>query len=307
MYNESIKKIYIDERELITVMPFKFLQRLFNTSEPFEIKYGKDASEFTFYEIRDMYKVIGFESLSIIETFNSQMKNYTSYCINQNYTKDTQNHYAEFNRQIMAELVDKLAVDRKIITREELNRIQERLYNPSDQFILEALFCGIGGKEYKDLSEATIDNIHGNIFSAESGDYIATDALIKYAYEANSELTYYSIGGEASGRRFPLKNENRIIKGMYNNAEIDTEKRKYRRIYTRIIRILNFCGESQLSGHSIMVSGQIHYINQRCKELGITGEEYLFNDEFLKELQKRFNKNISRATFLMNYRDYLVQ
>ena len=101
MYNEERKRQYIEMKESNVTLPFRALERLFNQTEPFEEKNGKDVCEWTTTEILDFYKYLDQYSLSSLVVINSNLCLYTNWCLIEMLIPDCQNHYLEINLAII--------------------------------------------------------------------------------------------------------------------------------------------------------------------------------------------------------------
>ena len=143
MYNQELKERYRKEKESYTTVSAYYFSSLFKRTEPFEEQLDKDASNFTTYEIINMYKTLAIMSLDTIATMNSNLSMYTQWCIQENLVNDYQNHYLEITRDMMASFVNKLAMDKKVVSREQVLDWCQQLPNPSDSFCLLGLFEGI--------------------------------------------------------------------------------------------------------------------------------------------------------------------
>ena len=95
MYNDTIKTRYIQEKSSTTNMPNGYLARMFNKTDSFESKLDKDISNFTVYEIEDLYKTLNIKSVEYLTVLHSHLSLYTQWCMQQNLVLDCQNHFAE--------------------------------------------------------------------------------------------------------------------------------------------------------------------------------------------------------------------
>ena len=169
MYNQELKERYRKEKESYTTVSAYYFSSLFKRIEPFEEQLNKDASNFTAYEIINMYKTLAIMSLDTIVTMNSNLSMYTQWCIQQNLVNDYQNHYLEMTRDMLVSFVNKFAMDKKVVSRKQILEWCQQLPNPSDSFCLLGLFEGIRGGGYLELALAKIDDFHDNIFIAYNG------------------------------------------------------------------------------------------------------------------------------------------
>ena len=152
MYNENIKQRYIEYKTNLTIIPNGYLERLFDKTKQFEIELNKDVCNFTYYEIMNMYKTWNENSYETLQVTNSHLSLYTQWCIEQSLVADAQNHFLEFSKDIFMSCVNNIINDKKIVTREQVLSWFKDLNNVSDRFMFLALFEGIKGEQYKELT-----------------------------------------------------------------------------------------------------------------------------------------------------------
>ena len=277
MYNQKLKERYRKEKESYTTVSAYYFSSLFKRTEPFEEELDKDASNFTTYEIINMYKTLAIMSLDTIATMNSNLSMYTQWCIQENLVNDYQNHYLEITRDMMASFVNKLAMDKKVVSREQVLDWCQQLPNPSDSFCLLGLFEGIRGGGYLEIALAKIEDFHDNIFTAYNGREIKVSfTLIEYAKQSNETIEYQSISRNME-KEVNLIENGRIIKDYPNVRRTESLPVLRRRTQSRLARIFNYMGILEyMNGNDIRMSGVIEMINSRCKELGINGKDYIY-------------------------------
>lgn len=306
MYNEKLKKWYIEEKETTTTIPQKYLEKLFTQTEEYETNYEKDIYDFNFYEIESLYKSLNFESHAAIEIFNSHLNNYTNFCLQQSLVKDNQNHFVEFDSELLSKYVNKAAISKRIISREQLNKWLNELINVSDAFLFEALFEGIQGLGYKNLAFITMQDFKGNVYTDKDGKKIqVSNKLIELAEESSETYIYYPIKVN-SEKKFNFKKEDWILKRYCNVSDDMDLKLEGRRIHRQFEKSAKYLDVSYLKPKDLVQSGRIHYINTRCKELGMTAEAFLSDYKYLNEVNQRFDTNIKVVPYLRKYGDYLV-
>ena len=293
MYNQELKERYRKEKESYR-------------TEPFEEQLDKDASNFTTYEIINMYKTLAIMSLDTIATMNSNLSMYTQWCIQENLVNDYQNHYLEITRDMMASFVNKLAMDKKVVSREQVLDWCQQLPNPSDSFCLLGLFEGIRGGGYLELALAKMEDFHDNIFIAYNGREIKVSfTLIEYAKQSNETIEYQSISRNME-KEVNLIENGRIIKDYPNVRRTESLPVLRRRTQSRLARIFNYMGILEyMNGNDIRMSGVIEMINSRCKELGINGKDYIYGIG-IEEIKKQYDFKVVSSVFMDKFGEYLV-
>lgn len=309
MFNNNIKQRYIDYKNNSVVISNTYLLNVFNKCFNYETELNKDLCNFTHYEILNMYKTWNISALDYLYVINNTLALYTDWCIMQNLVIDFQNHYKEISRHILSdECINKIYQEKKIISREELYEWCSMMRNPSDAFVLIALFDGLEGSNYTELANAVVANINEEkqIYSLPRGDIKISHTFIKYAFEAVAEQTYYGITG-AGERQMPLAVSDLIVKPYINTSPDITDVRKGRNIYNRLARIFKYLDVYEwMTARALIDSGRIDFINRRCKELNVSVETYLRqnNHAGLKELNYQFYRPLKDLRISLFCRDY---
>lgn len=306
MYNQELKERYRKEKESYTTVSAYYFSSLFKRIEPFEEQLNKDASNFTAYEIINMYKTLAIMSLDTIVTMNSNLSMYTQWCIQQNLVNDYQNHYLEMTRDMLASFVNKLAMDKKVVSRKQILDWCQQLPNPSDSFCLLGLFEGIRGGGYLELALAKIEDFHDNIFTAYNGREIkVSTTLIEYAKLSDETLEYQAISQNMT-KEVNLIDNGRIIKDYPNVRRSESLPVLRRRTQSRLARIFDYVGILEyMNGNDIRMSGVIEMINNRCKELQISGKDYIYGIG-IDEIKKQYDFKLVPSVFINKFGEYLV-
>lgn len=306
MYNQELKERYREEKESYTTVSSHYFSALFKKTEPFEEQLNKDISNFSTYEIVNMYKTLAIMSLDTIITMNSNLSMYTQWCIQENLVNDYQNHFLEINREMMTSFVNKFAMDRKVVSREQVLDWCQQLPNPSDSFCLLGLFEGIRGGGYLELALAKIEDFHDGIFTAYNGREIkVSPTLEEYARLSNETLDYQSISQNMT-KEVTLIDNGRIIKDYPNIRQTESLPILRRRTQSRLARIFDYMGILEyMNGNDIRMSGVITMINSRCKKLGISGREYVYGIG-IEEIKKQYDFKVVTSVFMDKFGEYLV-
>lgn len=306
MYNQELKERYRKEKESYTTVSTYYFSSLFKRTEPFEESLNKDISNFTTYEIINMYKTLAIMSLDTIATMNSNLSMYTQWCIQENLVNDYQNHFLEIDRDMMVSFVNKLAMDKKIVSRKQIIEWCQQLPNPSDSFCLLGLFEGIRGGGYLELAFAKIEDFHDNTFIAYNGREIkVSSTLIEYAEQSNETLDYQSIS-KSMVKEVTLSENGRIIKDYPNVRRSESLPVLRRRTQSRLARIFNYIGILEyMNGNDIRMSGIVEMSNNRSKELGISSKEYIYGIG-IEEIKKQYDFKVVPSMFMDKFGEYLV-
>lgn len=306
MYNENTKKRYIEEKTEQTIINKYFLPNLFKKSEQFEENLNKDVCNFTKVEIADMLKLMGFSSLESVRVIVSGYSLYTDWCMAHGLVEDAQNHFREFDSNSLTDLLNANLRQLKITDRQQIMEWLSQLYNPSDKFLILAIFEGIKGKDFNELYNLTIDDIDINnhtINVVGKGKMKVSKELCNIALESYETNEFYPMAGEMK-RQGTFIPSDKIIKD-YPNVKVDADDfRKGRRLYARILRCMRYLGiDSYFDSNTLINSGIVDMVKRESERLGITNAEYV--DNHLDDINKRYGKNFTKKTFINKLGDYL--
>ncbi|MDO4975508.1 MAG: hypothetical protein Q4E61_04260, partial [Alphaproteobacteria bacterium] len=196
MYNEQIKQRYLDEIiQEQTNAPL--IKGYFIETEKMEMQFGKDLYDFTPKEIIQYYKYVSTSSIQFLVLLNSIFSRYTSWAIANNMVKTSQNYYETITRDVLLSCINIRDLNNKIITKSQLNNAIKALYNPSDKFLMQALFEGIKGRGFEDLINVKLSdfNKENKTLKLYSGKTMSvSDELIRYAIQSEDDYEYYTLG-----------------------------------------------------------------------------------------------------------------
>ena len=304
LFNEELKKRYIFEKEQNTIISNGYLKRFFERVTKLEIELDKDVCNFTFYEIIEMYKIWNEYSLNMLQIYNSQLSLYTQWCFQQNLVIDSQNHFLEIKKEHLASCINTVVRDSKIMNRKQIVDLANKLVNPSDGFIILALYEGICGKGCCEFTDLKMSDFHvdedGKIFvNLNTGRKIqVSNDLYNLALESNEEKLYYSVSGEKVVSFMP---EDLIVKDYPNSTVRDNIRQ---RIASRIRRNMKEEGLTHINSNAIKESGKIDFIKRRSQEIGIDPKTFII--KHANEIEKQFASVIySRTAFYDSYQKYL--
>ena len=299
LYNEEQKERYL-YNYVAPVNQTNTKNIFINLTETEEANH-KDVSCFSSYEIIDYYKCLNATSVHSLFVINSVLSQYTQWCLQENLVPDSQNHFLEFDFATLNQYVNKLKLDNKIITREELLSWLQFLPNPRDQFAILALFEFGKSKLNVELTHAHITDIQDNSIKLCTGrEPVISDELKNYALNSANTYEYVAMTGDEE-RINNLVGDN-IIKN-YPNTVSTSDKSAHKRLYTSILRVMQRKG-LDLTINDIVESGKIHMIKTRAAELGISSKEYV-NSPYIKEVETQFNCRIEQKRYIIKYGDYL--
>lgn len=309
LYNAEQKQRYIDKKQSEVTLAPNFLYNLFIKSAPFEESFGKDVSDWTVSEIIEFYMFIDTYSVEFLAVLHSNYSLYTNWCLTETLVADGQNHFQEVNNSDLIECVNTSLLEKTIITREEFEKSVDTLLNDTDKFAFYAIFEGIAGYKFEEITNIKLSDIEGDELHLCTGRTIPVSSKFREIIEnaANEEI-YQSYAKE---RYYPFRPDDtakglvyRMAKNVNGNDQNDIKNRSqtFNRRYQRCIDYMGL--PSVLTPKKLMASGKIDFIKQLMKQSGLSLNETLrkykdvINDRYPVE---KFQT--SYASFLRKYQN----
>lgn len=301
MYNEYQKRRYITQKISETNVTDFVLTNNFDKAAPFEEKFEKDLCDFTTDEIREMYKLSNLNSLNVLTNRNSIYKLYTAWAQTQGLVVDNQNHYNEFDINILNSLLNVNALKQNIVSKETVKTWCSNFLNARDEFVLWCIFDFGKGDYFSDIVNAKISDIdfENKIMHLSSGRNVkVSDELIAAAMESVEAVKLFA----PTGRNILLYDDGTIMK-KYGKSKNTTDTFYLgRAAYASLKRSLGYIGV-QISAVNIMYSGIIHMIHAESEKISITGEEYL--QKYRDQIEKQYDIVVKTSIMLKKYGDYI--
>lgn len=270
MYNEELKQSFVKmmEKTGINKNIKAAATQYFKQAEPVEDALQKDLSNFNINEILGLLKHFCTPSMETLMMGTSMFRRYTYYCIEQNIVEDGINHYEEVTAEMYLDCINKSLSEDKIISRKDLLKQVHLLENPVEQFVLLAVFEGLGGTGCMDLVDIQLDQFKGTTVTLKSGRVLTVPKeLVNIAEEAANEYFYYPpTASNEKYEKVKFKDEPGIIKSLYNVKADSSDRRKAYNIVNKLRRISDREGSKAfLNGH-LIESGRIDLIKRTMAE-----------------------------------------
>jgi hypothetical protein len=306
MYNEEQKERFIKSREDYVIIQDNFYVNIFNRVEKYEENLGRDLSNFSFFEIEAYYKLRNSSSRYALATINSVFANYTTWCLNQGLVTDGQNHYLEFHAKDFDKYLNPILLDKRIITRDELEDMILEIPNPRDQFLLLGTFEGLKGKGFMDIATAKMEDISEkggqHFISLKSERIIEMSKDLYYlAQESREEEKYYSLSGKQK-KVVPIIDDGTIMK-RNGNSVLETDDSSARNAKASFNRVKQYLGNKYLTTTNLMISGKIDFIRKKSEEMGVSTNQFMSDN--VEMISNQFGTRFVKANFERTYKEYL--
>lgn len=306
MYNESIKKRYIDLNPNNNLHFHRVMTNYFDRAEDSEKRYGKDLSQFTSAEIMGMYKSFCTPSLSMLVVINNQFQNYTSWYMKEIANKDNQNHYREMRDEILMQCISLTSYNRNIVSRKQLLELIKNFQNPYEQFLYLGLFEGIRGEQMSDFFELRISDFDKKKKTVRlpNREIPISNELIHYAEESSDTYQMYNIDGEPVTRGKLHEEDDRIIK-CPKSVGFETSHYERTQLLYRIMRKTkryDFVPKS-LSITMLLESGRIELVKRKMKEQNQDSVEATIRSNW-ELIELIYGRIVSIPKWLLKYEMY---
>jgi hypothetical protein len=142
---------FIQDYQRSRVVAIASVRATMNRALEFEKKFNKVFYEFTEDEVIEMYKAVDAISARSLQNINLILKHAARWILH-NQKQDIGNIYDRITKDVIQGCVNTAKKEGLILSRDQLNDIQNELLNNTDKAILELLFLGVGGNWLKELT-----------------------------------------------------------------------------------------------------------------------------------------------------------
>lgn len=288
-YNPEFKKQFLETLESTSLFPV--YTALFNKSASVEERLGKDVYDFNSSDIELFFYTVSTPSVQSLRVYLSLLIRYVD------YASKTGQRLSNINlfRNVRTEVLDQYVAYYKHshITLEEFNEFMDYLANDFDVAIFRALFEGINGTGYAELTNLKMSDI----FEKDNKIYVTLyDTDIKTKEEisrvkeispqlfrdlrrADAQQEYISGNGEGTSyNSFTEFAESPYIfkplkKGNYTQSSGQIDKQT---IYRKSAMLSELTDGKITNVRTLVTSGMLHKANEIYKENGeLTGQDLL--------------------------------
>ena len=284
---------FIMDYQRSRVVAIASVRATLNRALEFEKKFNKVFYEFTEDEVIDMYKAVDAISARSLQNINLILKHAARWILH-SQKKDIGNIYDNITKELIQECVNTEKKEGLILTREQLNEIQNELLNDTDKAILELLFLGTGGHWLKELTffDMSQASRKDGLLYFRTGKAISVDEetyeLILRACREDELVSFgetMRISKVVSHGLFKQR-ANALSASDDPNDERDAERR-FRFIQRRLLLMSKEFG-IQLTSGNLQASGLLHHLRQGVQETGLGFREYVKTEEVAK-LAKQYD------------------
>lgn len=273
MYEKEMKEGFCENYLRSRIIQSTSLYGLFRKIQSYEEELDKDVSEFTKDEALKMYRGLKSRSVYTLMNDNTILK---AYCAWKKYyhKANVSDVFENITIEDLKPCVDKNAS--KLLSMEEIIEIEDQLLNVTDSAIVQCLFEAIAGpsmRDITDLHKSMLDKENQCIVFPDGRVFDISSRLCNLLEEAFEEDTYICYGKTLKAKK--LQGKGKLIKERDNVYAEDSDDKRFRAIYRKIMVIRDYVGIKELTMKGIAASGFVYYLRENLKETGLEIKEYL--------------------------------
>jgi hypothetical protein len=284
---------FINDYQRSRVIAIASVRATLNRALEFEKKFQKAFYEFSKDEVIEMYKTINAISARSIQNINLILKHAARWIL-YSQNKSVGNIYDDITKDMIQTCVNTNKKEGLIVTKEQLEDLQNDLLNDTDKAILFLLFEGTGGFKLKELMFMDWNQVSHK----ELKVYFRSGKSIKIS-QADYELLYRAFKEDelisfGSTSRISRVKSLGLYKSRFNalsdNDDITNEgdvERRYRFAQRRLMLISKELNVTLTSG-GLQESGLLHYLKHGVVKSNLTFREYAKTEE-AKALARRYD------------------
>lgn len=225
-----------------------------------------------------MYKEFDAKSVHVLENYNVYLKSYSIFCMHHGFCK--KNNYADINKAMLLQCLDTEILNQKFLTREQLDDIEDELYNYTDKALLELLWEGISGKSMEDivaLNRSMISEDKKYICFNDGRKVKLSSKLYNYLDKAFSEKEYMCYGTTIRVKK--LIGDDCLYKEMDNAYTVDSDDKFFRWVYRRVQTYRKHVDMPLLTMKALAASGLLYKIKNAMEKNNLGLREFLYTEE----------------------------
>lgn len=284
---------FLEEYSRSRVVALPTTRAVLNRALEFEYKFKKPFYDFSNMEAMDMYKSVHAISSRSLQNVNLTLKHAARYLVDSKKT-NIKSVYEDITRDMLDSCVDNKKKNGLILSKEDLEDIQNQLLNWTDKGILLMLFLGAGSNWLRELTffntsqmsrkDGVIYFRTGKVIPITEDDY----EVIKKACLEDELLSFGTTARISKVESHGFFKQRFNARSASNNEKDEKSlERRFRFIQRRLHLISKDLGV-QLTSGGLQTSGLLHHLKQGVEESGITLREYVKSEEAI-ELARRYD------------------
>lgn len=268
-YNNENKRIFLGQCDKKYIGLYK---SVFSSGKMYEESNGKDLFNFSKGDIMSFYCGLMRTSADSLNNINSALKRYTDWAITESLVADNMNHYSEVEYSNLASCVNGSAIERSLFSIERLlnyadsmwESAEDNLVNWCDLAVIYLIFEGIRGPHYSEILSLEFNDVYDCKVRTCTGRIVEiSQSCQRFVDRARKDVDYVL----PSGKRMPFLDDKifRSYRKDQMNKELsdkDIEILEVRRLQRRLSVLLEKMGYDNVTLNSIIISGQINYVQQ---------------------------------------------
>lgn len=290
--SEANVEDFLQEYKRSRVIIETSVRAVLNRALGYERIFNKPFYQFTKNEIIKMYAEAHTRSARSLSNWNLILKHASLWFLERKH-EPLENQYDYITKESLKECIDTNAMDRMMISRKQLNMMQDELINKTDQAILELLFLGVTGLWMRELTYLIPEQVSHNDMCIyfQTGKIVPLDEraydMLQAAFK-EIELVSYNATSKISkvqGEGLYKSRFNSIHDNSNPKDERDAERRA--RWLQRRIMIMAQYLDTPLAPKTLNASGLWHYSHKEMESLGIEDfRTYIFTENGKKLAQR---------------------
>ena len=264
-----------------------------NRAMEFEDRFEKPFYEFNQDEILEMYESAHAISDRSLQNTNLTLKHAARWMLDKKKL-NIKSQYENMTKELIQECVDTKRKASLILTKDELEKIQNELLNWTDKAILLLLFEGVGGHMLKELmfmdwNQVSRQDLKIYFRSGKTIDITLEDyELLRRAFQEDELMSFGTTSRVSKVKSLGIYKAR--FNSLSDNDDVTNEgdiERRYRYAQRRLILISKDLGVTLTSG-SVQESGFLHYIKEGMQNSGLDFLEFIKTEE-CKALARRYD------------------
>lgn len=318
MYNSTQKTEFLEASDYHETS-IELIKLIFNNVETEEIRLQKDLSRFTEIEVQELLKSFNSKSKARLRMTCAYLSGYYKWCLNNGLTEIKDNPYdANKVDGFILNIIPSDIIEEKYFNHDAFISKLKKIKDNTNQFIVYAIYSGIKGDEYVELTNLKItdlDEVKKTVRLITGRTVNVNDMFIDLMKKANECTYYFADGIEKSNLygRYSYAESGYVLKSCGNGSHAK-KPIGLLIINPRLAVIKKQVGNEFFTVSTIYKNGLINYVKEKFDGKGIDLKTALLSKDNEKlyvfdiETQQYINEFGSKMTAKMlrhELKDYL--